>query len=234
MVILGLDLAVIAIVVFCGWRGYRNGLIRGVFGVVSLVVSLFLASVAASAYSSEFEEMINPFVGGIIDSALVDYMAEETGPESVVFEDESENYNAAYSTLRRIGLPEAPSIRIAELTTEGNEAIGIPIGFLSDLIAGKLSSVIAFVAVFGIAFLLLAIIFAVIGNLVGFVFSLPGLKIIDVTAGVVFGLIKGLIIVLALAAVIRYIGLLAPDTLDGTSLLKYIVNNNFIADRIGI
>ena len=234
MIILALDLAVIAIIAFCGWRGYRNGLIRGVFGVVSLVVSLFLASVAATAYSEEFTKILNPFVGGIVDSALVEIMDGEHEYNLDALENKSENFITAYAALRRIGLPEASALRVAELATEDNREEKVPTGFFSDIIADKLSSALAFVAVFGIAFILLAIIFTVIGNLVGIVFSLPGLNLLDTVAGVLFGVLKGLIIVLTLAAIVRYAGLLAPETLSGTSILKYIVNNNAIANRIGI
>ena len=267
MLVLALDLAVIAIVVFCGWRGYKNGLIRGVFGVVFLVVSLFLASVAATAYSSEFKDMLSPFVGGIVDSALVEIIgigddteidsdadavsnagvgddtdadAADTGfdvdvdAELSAFEEISENYVTTYTALRKIGLPISASGRIAEMTAEDHEERETHPALLSDLISDKLSSTIAFVAVFGIAFLLLAIVFTVAGNLIGFVFSLPGLKLLDMIAGVLFGIAKGLLIVLTLAAVVRYLGLLAPETLNGTSVLKYLVNNNLIANRLGI
>jgi len=66
------------------------------------------------------------------------------------------------------------------------------------------------------------------------VFSLPGLKLLDIIAGVIFGLAKGLLIVLVLAAVMRYFGLLALDILEGTTVLNYLVNNNIIADMLGI
>ena len=234
MVILALDIAVIAIVAFCGWRGYRNGLLRGVFGIVSLVVSLFVASIAATAYSGDFKEMLSPFVGGVIDKALTDIMDEGSKSDLGGFDGKSDNYKTAYTALRRIGLPEPAAAHVAALATEGGKDGVTPETTLSDLISDKLSSTLAFVIVFGIAFLLLAIIFAVIGNLVGFIFSLPGLRIIDIITGIAFGLAKGLLIVYTLAAVVRYAGLLAPDTINGTTVLKYIINNNPIADIIGI
>jgi len=234
MIILALDIAVIAIVVFCGWRGYKNGLIRGVFGVVSLVVSLFIASVAATAYSDEFTEVLNPFVSGLIDKAIVEVIEKNIAEEPGDYEDASDDFITAHTALRRTGLPKAAASRVAELATKDIGEEGLPAGLLSNLVGDKLSSVLAFVCVFGIAFILLAIIFTVIGNLVGFVFSLPGLKLLDTISGVVFGLAKGLIIVFALATVVRYAGILAPETLEGTSALKYIVNNNPIAARIGV
>ncbi|MCL2045993.1 MAG: CvpA family protein [Oscillospiraceae bacterium] len=234
MLVLGIDLAIIGTVAFCGWRGYSNGLIRGVFGVVTLVLSLFAASVAASAYSDAFSDLINPFVSGVIDTALVDILDNDMEHDPSIFEGKSENYSTAYKALRRIGLPQSPAMRVAELATSGRSNEGIPETLLSDYLADRLSSVLAFVAVFGIAFVLMGIIFAVIGNLINFVFSLPGLALVDSIAGAAFGTAKGLLIVFVLATVVRYVGLIAPNVIESTKILKYIVNNNPIANVIGI
>jgi hypothetical protein len=81
---------------------------------------------------------------------------------------------------------------------------------------------------------LIAIVFAVIGNLVGFVFALPGLRIVDIISGAALGLVKGMIIVLAVTVIIRYFGLVFLPTIEGTTLLRYFVNNNPIANMLGI
>ena len=231
MTALAIDIGILGIVAFCGWRGYKNGLIRGVFGVVALVISLFIANVAAEAYSGEFTGMLKPFVGGVIDTAFTEM--DEEGvvyePKEHEHENDTEEFGKAYSALRRIGLPEPTAVRIAELVAE----IDIE-GYFSDLIADKLSSALAYIAVFAIAFILIAIIFTVMGNLVGFVFSLPGLRLLDAIAGVVFGLAKGLILVYTLAIIIKYFGLVAIETVEGSSVLTYFINNNPIADMLGL
>ena len=229
MTALLIDLSIIGIVVFCAWRGYRSGLIRGVFGVVTLVLSIFFANIAANAYSEEFQGMLYPFVGGIVDTTLSELPADSAEEEIAGHENESKEFKLVFTVLRRIGLPVSACVRIAELTVEeGFE------GQLSDAIAERLSSVMAYVSVFAIAFVLVAIIFAVIGNLIGFVFSLPGLKLLDVIAGIAFGFAKGLLIVLVISAVIRYYGLLALETLEKTTVLNYLVGNNMIANMLGI
>jgi len=231
MLVLAIDLAIIAIIVFSTWRGYRNGLLRGAFGVAALIVSLFAANIAATAYSEEFTGILRPFIGGIVETTITDMRDEGVKyiPDEHDHENITEAFRTAYMSLRRIGLPEPSAVHVAELAAEDSEG-----GYLADLIGDKLSSVLAYVAVFGIAFLLLAIVFAVIGNLIGFVFSLPGFRIIDIITGVILGLAKGLIIVYALAAVIRYFGLLAPSTVEETRILSYLINNNPIADMIGL
>ena len=238
MTTFAIDLAIIAIIAFCGWRGYKNGLIRGIFGIVALIVSIFIANIAAEAYSGEFTGMLRPFVGGIIDTTLTEMEEKDIkyDPGENKHENKTEEFRTAYTALRQIHLPEPSAVRIAEMAVDVEDPeVDFNIrGVISDLIAEKLSSVLAFVAVFAIAFILIAIVFTVIGNLIGFVFSLPGLKLVDTIAGTAFGLVKGFIIVFTLATVVRYFGLLALDTIEETSILNAVVNGNPIANMLGL
>jgi uncharacterized membrane protein required for colicin V production len=225
-----IDFVIVAIVALCVWRGYRNGLIRGVFGVVSLIAALLIANAAAKAYSDEFVGMLRPFVGGIVDTTLADIAEEDADNKNDSRESDAKDYTTAYSVLRRIGLPKVSAARIAAMVSHDDDSDVT----LAEMTTDKLSSVLAFVAVFGIGFVLVAIVFAVIGNLISFVFSLPGLKLLDRASGVVFGLVKGLLIVFTLAAIVRYFGLLAQSTVEETRVLNYIVNNNMIANSLGL
>ena len=229
-----IDLAIVGTVAFCAWRGYKNGLIRGVFGVVSLIVSLLVANIAAQAYSGEAKGMLMPFVSGMIESTMTDLSEEGIEYQALAHDHEIDDidFGSAYTALRRIGLPEAAAVRIAEqsLEVEDEEAEG----YFSDVIADRLSTTLSYVAVFGIAFLLIAIVFAVIGNLVGFVFSLPGLKLVDIISGSILGFFKGVIIVYTISVIVRYFGLLVIERLERTTILNYLVNNNPIANLLGI
>ena len=229
-----IDVAVLGTVVFCGWRGFKSGLIRGVFGVVSLIVALLIANIAAQAYSGETKGMLLPFVSGIIESTMTDIAEDGLEYQALAHDHEisDEDFGTAYLTLRQLGLPEAAAVRIAEqaIADDTDERRGT----FGDVIADKLSGAFSYVAVFGIAFLLLAIVFAVIGNLVGVVFALPGLKYVDMITGAVFGLSKGIIIVYTVAVILRYFGLLILPTLERTTILRFIINNNPIASMLGV
>jgi len=229
-----IDLAVIGTIAFCGWRGFKSGLIRGVFGIVSLVAALLIANIAAQAYSGETKGMLLPFVSGIVESTMTDLTEEGIEYQEIAHDHEisDEDFGPAYITLRQLGLPEAAAVRIAEQSTDVEEDERGR--YFSDVIADRLSGAFSYVAVFGISFLLLAIVFAVIGNLVGVVFALPGLKYVDMIAGSVFGLFKGVIIVYTIAVILRYFGLLILPTLERTTILKYIINNNPIANMLGV
>ena len=235
MTALLIDLAVIGTIAFCAWRGYKNGLIRGVFGIVSLIVALLVANIAAQAYANDAKAMLMPFASGIIDTTLVEMKEKDIEYQPLAHDHEidDEDFGIAYTVLRQIGLPEASAVSIAEQSLELRDSDEHTSSF-TDAIAEKLTTTLSYVAVFGIAFLLLAIIFAIVGNLIGFVFSLPGLKLVDIISGAVFGFFKGLIIVYTIAVIVRYFGILALNTLERTSLLNYIVNNNPIAGILGL
>ena len=229
-----IDFAMIGTIAFCGWRGYKSGLIRGVFGVVSLIIALMVANIAAQAYGDESKNMLQPFVSGMLDSTISDLNEDGIEYQALAHDHDLEDvdFGTAYMALRHIGLPEAAAVHVATMALE--DVSDEREGYFSDLIADKLSSTISFVAVFGIAFLLIAIVFAVIGNLVGFVFSLPGLKLVDIISGSVFGVVKGAIIVYSVAVIIRYFGVLILPMLDETVVLLYLVNNNPIANLLGL
>jgi len=229
-----IDLAIIGTIVFCGWRGYKSGLIRGVFGVVSLIAALLVANITAQAYSGEAKGILMPFVSGVMESTITDMRDEGIEYHALAHDHglDDVDFGTAYTALRQIGLPESAAVKVAEQTIDLDEDEMEK--FFPDIIADRLSSALSYVAVFGIAFLLIAIVFAVIGNLVGVVFALPGLKLVDMIAGSALGLFKGIIIVYTVAVIIRYFGILILSTLEETTILKYIVNNNPIANMLGI
>jgi len=231
-----IDLSVIGTVLFCSWRGYKNGLIRGVFGVVSLILALLVANVAAQAYSNDAKAMLMPFASGIIDTTLSEMREDgiEYQPLAHDHEIDDADFGTAYTVLRQIGLPEAAAVSIAEQSLETRDSEEDEQTSFTSILAEKLTTTLSYVAVFGIAFLLVSIVFAIAGNLVGFVFSLPGLKLVDIIAGAVFGLFKGLIIIYTIAVIVRYFGILALSTLESTYLLNHIVNKNPIAAILGL
>ena len=54
------DVLFILIILVCAWRGYKNGIIRGICGILAIIVSLYGANLIATAYSDEFTGMAKP------------------------------------------------------------------------------------------------------------------------------------------------------------------------------
>ncbi len=257
---MAIDIALVLIVAFSAWRGFKNGFIRGIFGVLAIIIAIYGANLIAKTYSGEFTGMLEPFVGGIVDKNITGVIGGDTtdgqsagatddgasapltygepdndtagnDEEAALPEPHTDIYDISYKALRGIGISEEASRRMAEKVGSETDSIGQQ---LTNNLTEKLCGMLAYIAVFGISFILIAIIFAVIGNVVNLAFSLPGIRLVDKIIGLVMGLARGLLIVLAIGVVIRYLGLVSAGTVEKTVILNYIVNNNPIANILGI
>ena len=258
-----LDLSIFSIIAFCAWRGYKAGLVRSAFGIVGIIVAVIVANIAAAAYAEEFSGILQPFIGGLVETTISDVVRENVNLGEIDLDEmglgnlgiDTDNIDldnidfdnlrnelagvaipsvdpeVAYAALRQIGLSEAAAERISELVAAENDHT---VGSFAESIASNLANTLSYIILFGLGFALISIIFAVIGNLVGVTFFLPGLEIVDMTGGTVLGIVKGLLIVFAVTAVIRYVGLLIGATIERTSLLTFFINNNPIANMLGI
>ena len=231
-----IDGILVIIVAYSAWRGYKNGFIRGIFGVLALIISIYGANLAATAFSGEFTGMLEPFVGGIVDKAIaqVTKADEETPPETsavLTKEESTDVYKVSFAVLRSIGMSEKASKLIAEKVDGELSAVGQA---LSDALSHRLSQSLAYIAVFAIAFALLAIIFAVIGNIFNLAFSIPGLDLVNRLIGILLGLAKGFIVVLVLAVILRYAGFVSADAVKNTIILDFLLRWNPIAAALGV
>ncbi|MBR5381092.1 MAG: CvpA family protein [Oscillospiraceae bacterium] len=229
-----IDIVLLLIVFLFVWRGYRNGFIIGIVGALAIIIALAGANIVARTYSSEFTGVLEPLVGGLVDKAVSGTIDEDdANGDSVVSPDErSDVYTITYKSLRTVGLSETASEKLATavsehlLTREGQIAENV-----SDFLCRKL----AFVIVFAVVFILLAIIFAAIGNVINLAFNMPGLETLNHVLGALLGLAKGAVILLFIACLFRYLGMIVPrDVTENTHLLKWLIDTNPLANIIGI
>lgn len=236
-----IDVALIGIIALCAYRGFSNGVVRGVCGFLALILSVIMANAAATAFAPEFTDVIRPFVGGLVDREIQMILRpndETEGSESartpLPDEDEydsSTTHGMSMLTLRKLGMFAPAAQKIADAIDAESSEVGYA---LSSTITEKLCRVLAQVAVFAIAFILFAIVCAIAGNLISFAFSLPGLRLLDQLAGIALGLLRGVLVVLFIATVVRYFGIITHGTIESTHILEYLVNHNVIANALGI
>lgn len=228
-----IDIALIVIIIVCAFRGFRNGMVRGLCGFLAIILSLIIANAAAGAFADEFTDALRPFVGGIVDGQVQGILSpDEDKDDDIIDEYDSETtHGMVMNTLKRLGFSDSVAERIAESVEKQTKEIGYA---LSDIIATNLSSALAHIAVFAVVFLLLSIAFAIIGNVLNLVFSLPGLRIVDQVVGTIFGLLKGFVIVMFVALVFRYLGIVGTNIADETRVLEYFAEHNIIANLLGI
>lgn len=235
-----LDIVLVAIVALCCWRGFRTGIINGVSWIVALVIAIYGANLVAAAYYSEFSEMLTPFAQGVVENTLMGDEKDEDGNYTSVISpdlplDEVEKldvYEVSKAVLKRLGIADEAAESIARETAETNDKVGIQMtAELTELLCDRA----AFVAVFAIAFTLIAIVFTVIGNVFDLSFGLPGHENLNHITGAALGIIRGLVIILVLGCLGRYLGIfISAGTMDKTLIFKHLVEANKLADILKI
>ena len=221
-----IDLILIAIVAFCAWNGYRKGFIMGISGILALIIAFYGAQIVADTYSQEFTSMLKPFVSGVVDAAVADV---QIGGEGGY--DNEEVYDVTYDALGNIGILKSAARDIANEIAERVERTGQT---MREEIVSVLCSKIAYVLTSVIVFLLILIVFTVIANILNLAFKLPGLEFINETLGALFGFAKGAIIVIAIAWVMRYLGvLIGEDVVNKTMLLEWLMEHNLVTKFFG-
>ena len=67
-----LSLVFLIILVYCGWTGFKKGLIMGIFSLVAFVISVYGANLLAETYSGEVVDALRPFASGYVETEVVD------------------------------------------------------------------------------------------------------------------------------------------------------------------
>lgn len=222
-----IDLVLLLIILLCAWRGFRNGLIAGILAVCAVLFSIYAADILADTYSGEFTKMLEPFVTGVVDTANAsaeDYY-EKKGTEPTV-------YNVTEMTVEGIGLMKSAAVNVSEEIAQEETETG---HVLRRAIVDKLCVVAAYVLTYIVMFVLLIIIFGVIGNLFNLAFKLPGLELVNGVLGTLLGLAKGLVYVFAIAWVLRFTGMLLPEEkVNSTILLKWLMDTCPLVGFLGL
>ena len=238
-----IDLIIVAIIALCIWKGLRAGLINGICGLLALAIAMYGGSIASKAYSSGFTGMLEPFMNGIVDGAAEKVLTwdgnapadDENPPPAVILteEEREDPYAVARAVYYELGITGSVADAMA---AETNEAVGGIMGteVMAD-ITERFCARVLHVLVFYIGFALIAIVFFAIGNIFDLAFGIPGFENLNHIIGAVLGLVKGIAIVMVLACVFRYTGLLIDkETVASTWLLEIFVENNMAANILGI
>lgn len=222
-----IDLALVAIVLICVWRGISKGMILSVAGLLALVITFFCAKYVADNYSDMFTDVVTPFVGGLVDEAA----AEEFIGHNDSDLGSSDIAAISQKIFMKLGMSENAALIKADEVSEGITDLGDQ---LKKSISVSFVGTVSYVFTFAIAFLLINIAFAVVLNLTSIVFKMPGLRILNTVGGAVAGLIYGLLMVFAIAWVIRFLGFIVPnETVEQTSILKWLMNTNPLLGLMG-
>lgn len=225
-----IDLVLIGVLALCIWSGYKKGLIMAVSGMLALIVAIYGANLVARTYSEEFSSMIQPMISSAVSGAVNETEDEYVAAQGEDGEDDV--YEVSYGSLKKLGMLESAAKNLANELKQEVREVG---NSLKSAMVHKLASTIAYVLTLIIVFVLIIILFKILANIINLAFKLPGLDLLNCIGGALFGLLKGLILLFAIAWLTRFLGFALPeDVVDNTVILKWLMNSNPIIDLFGV
>ena len=200
------DIVVIAIIALSTFIGYKQGLIKSAIKILSFFIAIIVALVLYKPVSSIIIKTTP------IDDNIKNAMIEKITPEGVKQDEEVE-------------IPENIGLKIIGEATNTIEQI-------ADAFAVKLIEIVTILLIYIIVKIALKFVTALTDILT----KLPLLKQANKAGGIVFGIIKGVILVYTILAVVYLISPLlsktVPENIDKSIITKTLYNNNIILNII--
>ncbi len=244
------DLVLIGIVVLCCWHGFKTGLINGILGILAVIISIYAAGLVSEVYSPEFTGALEPFATGVVDSTLTSILtwdgekSDAADPEGdgddkkakappviLTPEQKEDVYTVCHATLTGLGIADAPAKDLAEQVAKEETVVGQE---MSVTLTSVLCRRGAYVAGFALVFMLVAIAFCAVANIIDIKFGIPGLENVNHVLGALLGAAMGIMIIITLTSFCRYLGLFIPEkVMTGSRLFGRLVVKNRVADMFG-
>jgi len=200
------DLCVLAIIGLCIFFGYKKGLIGVAFKIVSFVLAIIIAFI-----------LFNPISNFIVNNTTLDDKIESMVVEKVKIENEiiSETEDVegyVQTSLKNVAIDTA------------NDAV--------KSVARQITITIVNIIVFLIVFVLAKVILLLTKGVLNFISGLPIIKQFNKTGGIIYGFVKGLLIVYLIFAIISLIAISNTSEIiiliNQSILGKILYNNNLL------
>ena len=237
-----IDLILVAIILICGWCGYKKGLIMGIGGIIVIIVSLLAANLLAKSYSYELVPVMRPFASGYLETTVnndengvlvtLGYDDDEYSLADLVEQDPQRAGEIAKESFRRFGIADDAAEQMTEETLTYARENGKELLYsISEVLCQRASHVLCLT----LAFLLILIILTVIGNLPNIGFKLPNLDLLNDIGGAVLGVITGILFCILICWCLRYLGLVfGIGNLDKTWFASRLMSENPVFKILGI
>jgi len=208
-----IDIIIVLLVAFCTYRGYKKGLIGVAYSIIAFFVAILIAWM-----------LVNPVSEFVIAHTDFNDRLQSSIENKLVSQDNKQNSetttNAKEDTTFNFG--DYIDKFIQNSKNEGAKAVAEKLSVL-------VIKVVTFIALYILARLVL-LLFKSVANLIA---KLPIIKQFNKLGGIVFGCLKGLIIVYFVLVILLAIHPMAKDFVIYSGLEKSFIgnvmyNNNFI------
>lgn len=242
------DIAILLALAFFAWRGAKKGLILTLFSLLAFVVAYLGAQAVAANFSKPVANIIRPSIQLTIDGVLsgespeavpdsegsdtaddsdingnIDAQPGASTPEGEYAGSSDFSLQQILSLLDQSGLfpglrdylEDAIEEKALEVTTTASAAVS---SYLAQLAASAL--------LFGLSFVAILLLWFLISRALDLAFKLPILSAVNTVGGLLFGLIKGVLVLLVLVWLARLAGFITTENAGPVAALMSV-------DRLG-
>ncbi len=226
------DIIIVAVLVFFAWRGAKKGLILTLCGLVGIFIAFFGARFISARFYQPFANIIEPgiyqAISGVEEEQPSTALPGSADPTPSTLPDSTEPDPSALPGSTEPD-PSAPNA-LDELLDAIHDA-GLFSGFANflddavnenalqqpgsrtaaQILADYLADLVAKAGLFAVSFLLILLIWFLVGHALDLAFHLPILSAVNTAGGLILGLVKAVLLVIVLVWLGQLAGLIPAE-----------------------
>ncbi len=213
------DIVILIILVLFAIHGLKRGLVRSLFSFLAVLVALVGALIVSNQFSPAVSEWLHPLVEPAVTSAVESALPEDSAQVELPIDQ-------LLPLLQDTELPLGLNKLLDAFAQEDTEPTLA--GGLSVHLTAMVASAIASIGLFLIAFILILILWHLLSRTLDLVTHLPGLNFLNKLGGLVFGVLRGAIVLFVCAWLIRWLwsDLLPGQIIEQSKLIHFFMTVN--------
>lgn len=226
-----LDLAALLILVLFLWHGASRGFILSLFGLLALLVAFIGANFLADALAPKVGAALEPKFALVIEERLNEQFQSADAPVLPDGETPDHPLGGVLGLLKTMGLYEDLVKAVEDAVRAGMTEVAAA---AAAAVAAAIAQSVARMLLFFVFFVLILIGWTLLSHALDLVSKLPGLNSLNRTAGAVVGLVRGCLLLFVAGWLLRASGLISPETVEQTTLLRFFMTFSPVALLTGI
>ncbi len=235
---IGAIISILAIffLVYMAVKGWHNGIVHSLAGIIVFVAAVIIANKAAAAYSPQFTKAIEPMITGIVDDASLKAIGEkartekdENGetvelPIEVPREYDGTVRSACVLSFKEMGFDSQLSERFAGEIARTNTEVDAQ---MREQITVKTAAVISYALVFLVLCAVILIAAGAMMNLFNLIIHFPEFDIVSRIGGAAVSVMIGFLALYGVCWILRFCGAFLPESIfKDSSVLAFFFKDN--------
>ena len=188
------DVVIVLLLAFFAWRGAAKGLILSLCGLAAVFVAFIGAHLLSTFFCEPVANIIRPVIETNITEAVEDAVRQNAAGAAIKVEDVP--LDTILTALRETEMFQK-LIQILEDAIQ-NSALKEGVGTAVQTVAQYLSLLIARTVLFAVFYIAIVLAWFLVSHALDLAFHLPILAEVNLAGGLVFGLVKGVLLVIVL------------------------------------